>query len=167
MQNELPDGKHITGTLVWYYFICKREVWLMGHEITPDDDQESLKVGRAIHTIYYRNLRSEVEFEGIKIDRIRNRVIYEIKTSSKYMESARFQLLFYIYRLGQEGLEMKGELLIPKERKTEDVFMTSDDREKLESAIKGIIEIIALERPPPAVRIPFCRKCAYRDFCWS
>ncbi len=57
MQNELPDGKHIIGTLVWYYFICKMEVWLMGHEITPDDDQENLKVGRAIHTIYYRNLK--------------------------------------------------------------------------------------------------------------
>jgi len=117
MQAELPDGKHITGTLVWYYFICKREVWLMGHEITPDEEQESLRVGRAIHEIYYRDLKSEVEFEGIKIDRIRNRVIYEIKTSSKYMESAKFQLLFYIYRLEQEGLKMKGELLIPRGKK--------------------------------------------------
>jgi len=45
--------------------------------------------------------------------------------------------------------------------------MNDEDKEKLEGAIKGIKEIVASETPPPAVRIPFCRKCAYRDFCWS
>ncbi|MGC8937341.1 MAG: Dna2/Cas4 domain-containing protein, partial [Candidatus Methanomethylicaceae archaeon] len=38
----LRCGKPITGTLVWYFFICKREVWLMGHEITPDEDASTL-----------------------------------------------------------------------------------------------------------------------------
>lgn len=26
----------VTGTLIWYYYICKREVWLMFHQIAPD-----------------------------------------------------------------------------------------------------------------------------------
>jgi len=100
----LPDGKRVTGTLVWYYFICKREVWLMGREITPDEDEELLKIGRAIHDIYYRDMKKEVRLDGIRIDRIRGRVIYEIKTSSKYLEATKFQLLYYIYRLREEGV---------------------------------------------------------------
>ncbi len=29
---------HVNGTLIWYYFICQREVWLMGHQLNPDED---------------------------------------------------------------------------------------------------------------------------------
>lgn len=34
----LPLGGEtaIGGTLVWYYTICPREAWLMGHAIQPD-----------------------------------------------------------------------------------------------------------------------------------
>ncbi|MCD6318594.1 Dna2/Cas4 domain-containing protein, partial [Candidatus Aerophobetes bacterium] len=27
--------RRITGTLIWYYYICRREVWLMAHELHP------------------------------------------------------------------------------------------------------------------------------------
>ena len=41
---------HVTATLVWYYYICHREVWLMGHQITPDQDDSNLELGRFVHT---------------------------------------------------------------------------------------------------------------------
>lgn len=161
----LPDGKRVTGTLVWYYFICKREVWLMGREITPDEDEELLKIGRAIHDIYYRDMKKEVRLDGIRIDRIRGRVIYEIKTSSKYLEATKFQLLYYIYRLREEGVEVDGEILIPKEGKR--IRVDKNDIQKLEAVIEEISKIVMEEKPPEPQRVPFCRKCAYRNFCWS
>ena len=36
--------KKITGTLIWYYFVCKREVWFMAHEITPFQDDPFLEI---------------------------------------------------------------------------------------------------------------------------
>ena len=36
---------HVNGTLIWYYFICQREVWLMGHQLNPDEDNAYLKSG--------------------------------------------------------------------------------------------------------------------------
>ncbi|MCK4278016.1 MAG: Dna2/Cas4 domain-containing protein [Desulfurellaceae bacterium] len=38
--------------------------------------------------------------------------------------------------------------------------------ETLKIAIKGIKEIISKEEPPLSKKIPFCRNCAYREFCW-
>jgi len=30
--------QEITGTLIWYYYICPREVWLMAHELNPNQE---------------------------------------------------------------------------------------------------------------------------------
>jgi len=35
----------INGTLIWYYFICKREVWLISHGITADQEDENIEIG--------------------------------------------------------------------------------------------------------------------------
>ena len=136
----------------------------MGREITPDEDDEILKIGRAIHSVYYRDMKDEVQLDGIKVDRIRGRVIYEIKTSSKYLEATKFQLLYYIYRFREEGVDVEGEILIPKEGKR--IKVDKADISKLETILQKISEIVRMEKPPLPQKIPFCRKCAYRNFCW-
>ncbi len=136
----------------------------MGREVTPDEDDEILKIGRAIHSVYYRDMKDEVQLDGIKVDRIRGRVIYEIKTSSKYLEATKFQLLYYIYRFREEGVDVEGEILIPKEGKR--IKVDKADISKLETILQKISEIVRMEKPPLPQKIPFCRKCAYRNFCW-
>lgn len=49
------------GTLVWYYHICKRQVWLMGHCIGPEHENPLMAEGRSM----------------------RGNVILEVKKSSK------------------------------------------------------------------------------------
>lgn len=44
---------HITGTLIWYYFICHREVWLMARQINPDEDNPNVDLGRFIQEQTY------------------------------------------------------------------------------------------------------------------
>ena len=34
----------ITGTLVWDYYICPREVWLMTHEINPEQENHLIEL---------------------------------------------------------------------------------------------------------------------------
>ena len=51
MEEEVRVG----GTLIWYYCICPREVWLMSHQLTPDQELDALVVGRAVgETTYQR-----------------------------------------------------------------------------------------------------------------
>ncbi|MCR6692163.1 MAG: CRISPR-associated protein Cas4 [archaeon YNP-LCB-003-016] len=164
----IAQERAITGTLIWYYFTCKREVWLMSREITPDEDFSLLEMGRAVHEMFYQRMKKEVSLEGIKLDILmrENNVVCEVKTSSRFLRAAKFQLLYYLYRLEEMGLKMQGEIRIPKERKRIVVFLDKENKNALMDALNEIKKIINAEKPPEPIRIPYCRKCAYKDFCW-
>jgi len=166
---RLDDGSLITGTLVWYSAICDRETWLMSKNITPDSEDESLQVGRAVHETTYNESKKEIEMDGMKIDVIREKehVVCEVKTSSRYLEPARLQLLYYLYRLKTEGFDFEGKILIPREKKTVEVRLDYQAELRIRKALVRIRQIASLETPPEARFIPFCRRCAYRYFCWS
>lgn len=51
----------VTGTDIWYYFICEREAWLNIHKIMPDEDDENIEIGRFIHE--YRYGRNKKRFQ--------------------------------------------------------------------------------------------------------
>ena len=161
----------VSGTLMWYYFVCKREVWLMSREVTPFEEDDLLEIGRLIHEDSYKREKKEVDLFSMKIDVLRKTngrlLIGEMKKSSSYLMPARMQLLFYLYRLKEMGISAEGELLVPKERKKEKVILSEEAEKKVKNAISDIQKIIALETPPPAVKTHFCNKCAYKDFCFA
>jgi len=94
-------------------------------------------------------------------------VIGEVKKSSKFEASARMQLGYYLAELDKAGIKAKGELFFPKEKKREIVELTEDLKAQLDSAVRDILRIAYLDRPPEPVKIKFCRNCAYAEFCWS
>ncbi|WAA11987.1 CRISPR-associated protein Cas4 [Fervidibacillus halotolerans] len=162
---------YITGTDIWYYMICPREVWLMIHEIAPNQEDDNIEIGRFIHEYRYERQKKELDLENVKIDRIKQKgetlIIQEIKKSSKFIESAKFQLLFYLYQLKKMGIDAKGELTFPEERKKETVELTDESIEKLEKIINDIYRIANLEVPPEPKKIKYCRNCAYKEYCWA
>lgn len=164
----IEDEKYITGTLIWYYFICKREVWLMGHEITPDQEYYLLDIGRAVHETSYNRFMKEVKIEGAKFDiyKKKSKVLCEIKTSSKFLEAAKHQLLYYLYRLRKMGIEARGEILVPKEKKKLTVELDDVGEKTILNILEDIKDILKSEKPPEPIRTKFCRRCSYKDFCW-
>lgn len=161
--------ERINGTLIWYYYICHREVWLIGHSIASEQDNDFMVLGRHIHEMFYKNSKKEFLIDNkIKIDVIsKEKIIGEIKKSSKYLKSARMQLAFYLYYMKTKGINMKGELLIPEERKREQVVLTPEIEQELELAIEQINNILKMDIPPKAIKIPYCKNCAYKHMCWS
>jgi len=164
---RLRDGTAITGTMLWYSALCEREVWLMSRGITPDPDGARLDAGRAIHELSYPRARKELEMEGMKVDVVDGRMIGEVKLSSRYLGAARLQLLYYLYRLRLRGVEARGELLVPLERRREEVVLDGESEAELMRAMRRIREIAGMERPPPPRWTHFCRRCAYRYYCWG
>jgi len=163
--------ERITGTLIWYYYICPREVWLMAHEVDACQDNQFLELGRFLSEESYSREKKEIEIGNIKIDLLKkgkNKIVVgEVKKSSRFEESAKMQLLFYLQRLKQAGIEAEGELLIPKERKRTSVNLNNETEKKLKDAEEEIVKIVSSETPPEPVKIKFCRNCAYREFCWA
>ncbi|WP_243292089.1 CRISPR-associated protein Cas4 [Bacillus sp. FJAT-47783] len=167
MSFEMP----ITGTHIWYYFVCKREVWLLIHQIAADQDHEDLDYGRFISEQRYRRDKKEISIGNIVVDRLRTEngqlIVGEVKKSSKFKKSAKMQLLYYLDNLRKMGIEAKGELLFPEERKKEVVEWSVEGIEELKKAMEDIRKIARLPVPPNPEKIPFCRKCAYKEYCWA
>ena len=161
---------YINGTLIASYFICKRELWLMAHELIPDQDNSFLEIGRLIEENSYDREEKSYSIGDIKIDLIRKGkealVIGEIKKSSRSEMSGIMQLSYYLLMLEKAGLNVKGEILIPKERKKIQVELDDERRREINEAINNIDGIIQNPLPPPSRRIKYCTNCAYREFCW-
>ncbi len=143
----------------------------MKHEITPYEDFDLLEFGRAIHEGSYKREKKEFLFDTIKIDLIKFKgkttIIGEIKKSSSYLLPAKMQLLFYMYRLNLMGVSVEGEILVPKEKKKQKVSLTEENRKNIEFTLEQIRNIIRMPIAPKLVKIRFCDKCAYRDFCFA
>jgi CRISPR-associated exonuclease Cas4 len=161
----------VTGTLVWYYCICKREVWLMAHRLIPDQDDTNIDLGRFINESTYTREKKEIDLGHAKIDLIRNEngeaVVGEVKKSSRFLESAKTQLLFYLLQLKEMGIEARGELLIPAEKKKVQVELDTNSEKEIKNIISEIESLVNDTNAPPPVKTKWCRNCAYSEFCWA
>jgi len=103
----------------------------------------------------------------ISLDLLQDGRVVEVKPSSSLTEPARMQLSYYLWYLDRVlGVEREGVLAHPTERKREEVTLTAERCEKVESAINGIHEIVTADSPLEATEKPYCESCAYHDFCW-
>jgi len=162
---------NINGTLVWYYCVCKREVWLMARKIVADQEDQFMEIGKLIHESSYERDKKEIQIGDVKLDIVKMEkgqlVIGEVKKSSKFKYAARMQLLLYLSMLREAGVDVRGELFFPEERNREEVVLDDGSLEELEEIKANIFEIIYMDKPPLPVKIPFCKNCAYKEFCWS
>lgn len=158
-------------TLIWYYYICPREVWLMSRQLEPAQENPFIEIGRLISEESYKRDRKEIHLENMVIDILKTAgeeiIIGEVKKSSRYEKAARMQLAYYLLRLKRLGIEAKGQLLFPKERKKLTIELTPELEVELKEAQNRIKEIIALDIPPLPQKIRFCKRCGYQEFCWA
>lgn len=163
---------HITGTHINYYLVCCRKLWLFANSIQMEHTHDMVSEGKLIHETSYPQRSSkyeEIAIEGIKIDfyDAKDKVIHEIKKSSKLHEAHIWQVKYYIYVMEQNGIEgVNGILEYPKERKTEEVYLSSIDIEQIKEIVADITKIIHSDSIPDAIRKSRCKNCSYFDFCF-
>lgn len=162
---------NVIPTLIWYYYICPREVWFMSRKLEPNQESPFIEIGRLISEESYKKDRKEIHLENMIIDLLKREgeeiVIGEVKKSSRYEKAAKMQLAYYLWKLRSLGIEAKGELLFPKEKKKVTVELNDNLINELKEATVKINEIVARELPPPLVEIKFCKKCGYQELCWA
>lgn len=151
MNNNIKDWDEIlfTGVQIQYYFIDPRRLWYFSKGITMEHNSELVEIGKIITSESYKRERKEIQIGRIKIDFYRkNLEIHEVKKSSKFKTASRWQLIYYLWVLKNFGVECKGILNFPKERKTEKVFLTPEIEQKILNILEEIKKIIELPTPP-------------------
>ena len=141
----------------------------MSRNITPDESHELLDRGRALHESSYTRKVKEVELDGMKIDLVlgKEKVICEVKSGRGSTSSGRMQLLYYLYRLREVGIVMTGEVRIPKAKEILQIVLGPSEERELLAILTHVKSIASLDKPPAAVWIKPCRRCAYNGLCWG
>jgi len=145
----------------------------MAHEISPDEDDTLLDLGRLLHEETYKREERDKGFDapGMKLDLVRKDedgiVVCEVKKSDRFIRPAAMQLCFYLWRLKQQGIVARGELLIPKRKKRLRIELTNEREDELIRVIRNIEGLMAEMKPPAVTNGKYCSKCAYREFCYA
>ncbi len=162
----------LTATTIMSYIECPRQAWLISRDIVPDRNNPFLELGRFIHEKYYTDLgERSVELPGIKMDLIWEQggamVVGEIKKSSKALEAAKAQLLYYLYTLKKLGIDAKGYILVPTEKRKLEVILEDKDVRYIENLVEEVKSIVSKNDPPSVSKRRICNFCGYRELCWA
>lgn len=160
----------VTGVMVQYYITCKTELWYFSHGINLDRFNQNMLIGRDINDNTYKHNSKNIDINDvINVDMIKKSklVIYEIKKSSKYLEGAKYQLLYYLYYLKNKlNLNVTGVLSIPKERKQIKITLGKEEEDQIKSIINEIPNVIKSKKPLQPSKKPYCKGCSYYELCW-
>lgn len=161
----------ITGTIVNYYKHCKRQCWLFAHNMNFEDDSEDVRVGKVLHEIRAEGRsNAEIQIEGIKVDKLTDEYVVEMKKSDADVEATKWQTLYYLYVLKQKGIERKGRLEFlernKQESKTIELELDTATEQELVSLLGEIEQYLQEPMPQEAIYAKKCDKCAYYAYCY-
>jgi len=145
-----------------YYFTCKRKLWFFDHNIRCEWESDLVKIGK----IYHED-QDEIEIDNFKIDKFRKGKVFELKKRNTAPEAARFQVLYYLYRLRQKGINTSGVIKYKENNRLEEVELTEDAERELLAALDAAEKVCSLEAPPKVKRIKHCKNCSYFELCYS
>lgn len=161
----------INGTLINYYFHCKRQCWLHGNRINLESNSEDVKIGKALHEVKeLEGKNTEIAIDNIKIDKITEEYLVEIKKSDSDYEAVKWQVLFYLKILKSKGIYRKGKIeFIEKNKEKNKIFyeeLTEEIERELEEIEKKVEALLKSDTPPVAEFQNKCKKCAYYEYCY-
>lgn len=161
----------INGTLVNYYFHCKRQCYLAANRLNLEDNSELVKIGKAIHEEKSSESdNAEIAIENIKVDKITKEYLTEVKKSDADINASKWQLLYYLKVLKEKGIEKKGKLEFVESKKVKNKIyyfeLTDEVERELDLHIEDIKKLISGENIPDVLNNAKCKKCSYYEYCY-
>lgn len=162
---------NINGTIINYYFHCKRQCYLHGNRLNMEDNSEQVKIGKAIHEERAENKNNtEIAIDNIRLDKLTKEYLTEVKKSDADAEAAKWQLLYYLKVLKTKGVIRKGELEFAEKNKKDKkiiiIELTDEVEKELDKYIDEIEQLLNQDRIPECINKSTCKKCAYYEYCY-
>lgn len=159
----------ITGSMVYYYYVCRRKLWYFSHQLDMEHTSELVGLGKLVDEDSYSREKKHILIDDtINIDFLKSwKIVHEVKKSKSIEPASIWQLKYYMMVLEDKGLQVeKGILDFPLLRKREVVCLSEEDVSELRRVSAEIQELITMPVPPPFEKMKICRKCAYFEFCY-
>ncbi|MGL5870279.1 CRISPR-associated protein Cas4 [Clostridium chrysemydis] len=160
----------VNGTLINYYFHCKRQCYFHGNRLNLEDNSENVSIGKALHEERNKRNNTEIEIDNIKIDKLTNEYLTEVKKSDADVEAAKWQLLYYLKVLKDKGIFRKGKLEFIEKNKTKKKILlfelTKENEKEICEITNNIEKLILQEDIPKVLNESKCKKCAYYEYCY-
>lgn len=161
----------VNGTLINYYFHCRRQCYLHGNRLNLEDNSETVQIGKAIHEERQEQSKdTELAIDNIKIDKLTKDYLVEVKKSDADVEASKWQLLYYLKVLKEKGVERKGKLEFVEKNKTKNKILyfelTEENMKELDFYVESIEKLLQEENIPDVLNEPKCKKCAYYEYCY-
>ena len=162
---------NINGTIINYYFHCKRQCYLHGNRLNMEDNSEQVKIGKAIHEERAENKNNtEIAIDNIRLDKLKKEYLTEVKKSDADAEAAKWQLLYYLKVLKTKGVIRKGKLEFAEKNKKDKkiiiIELTDEVEKELDKYIDEIEQLLNQDRIPECINKSTCKKCAYYEYCY-
>ncbi|NPV53474.1 MAG: CRISPR-associated protein Cas4 [Firmicutes bacterium] len=173
-EHDFPiDQLAITGTMVAYYHICQRKLWLFCRGLNLENVSGNPDVikGSIIHESRFpRETLRDVSFGQVKVDFIKfgdQVYLHELKKSRKFEDAHIMQMKYYIFVARSKGINCSGGIIhYPTAMRKVEVTFTEEDQEHIVEALGGISGVVKASVPPGKLKKKFCKRCAYFDFCY-
>lgn len=135
-----------------------------------EDNSEQVKIGRALHEEKGEKDNVEIALDNIRLDRLTDEYLTEIKKSDADVNAAKWQLLFYLKVLKEKGIFRKGKLEFIEKGKSDKKILyfelTEEAEESLKKYIQEIDDLLGQPTVPPVLKKAGCKKCAYYEYCY-
>ncbi len=160
----------VNGTLINYYFHCRRQCYLFGNRLNLEDNSEEVRIGKALHKERGDKENTEIAIENIRLDKLTDEYLTELKKSDADVEASKWQLIFYLKVLKEKGIIRKGKLEFAEKNKSDKKSMIVELDQKMEKElelhVRQIENLISGEEIPPVLQVAKCKKCAYYEYCY-
>lgn len=76
----------MNGTLVNYYFHCKRQCYLFGNGLNMENNSEDVHIGREIHRQKEETQKNtEISIHHIRLDKLTKEYLTEVKNQTRML----------------------------------------------------------------------------------
>lgn len=161
----------ISGTVINYYFHCRRQCWLFANRINMEDNSEDVRIGKVLHELKLKDdKRSEVLIENIRVDKLTNEYLEELKKSDADVEAVKWQTLYYLKVLKEKGIERNGKIIFHENKKQNHkivyVKLTEELEIELDQILEEVEEYIQGPLPDSPIFNKKCKRCSYYEYCF-
>lgn len=160
--------RKITGVMFYYYFVCKRKLWLFSKGISLEEENENVLLGKLLDENTYATEEKHIMIDDtINIDFVKRwEVLHEVKKSKDIEEASIWQVKYYLYFLKNKNIDIKkGVIDYPKIKEIREVTLEAGDMAIIEDILKDIKKIINSTETPLFKKMAICKNCAYFEYC--